>query len=330
MTSGTSIPFNSMSAVAAQPMGSLGSQMPSSWNRSASELAASNIKKSSSVTASFMGPPSAAAQALLGQRTDLSGLLTSGIPANRGTTTSSQRLTSKIDPFAPNSQYGIEKSFDNHRDGILERILNKQRDQTERMIERMVEKRMEEDWKREREWWKKELVGNRNLVDPSNRYGSAGNGPHGAGNQGLLMNDAARTVSFAQDCDPKIVKDHLDIVCEIGKSKDVFRFLDKFEKLALMQGNVAGYQTAWLLLREVLPNLRTPVDGARATLTHLCRQYQGYIGNRVRSASLKGQDISTTLSYSNGLSGSIASYVKLITGTNGATVWDVLYYCELQ
>ncbi|KAG7339399.1 Nup93/Nic96 nuclear pore complex protein [Nitzschia inconspicua] len=319
----------------------------SHWQRSFSELAASSIRNSSSpwgtTTTSSLGPPSAAAQALLGPRTDLTGLTLSAKTRSNASQQEQQQQQNRlrIDPFAPNSEYGIERSYDNHRDAILERILRKQRDQTEQRLENLVAKRLEENWNVERERWKKHLVGNRNLGGPSVvgqtllpaiGYGSDSINTQQQHHQQqghlMMMNDSTRNGHLAQDCDPKIVKAHLDIVCEIDNksSPDMFRVMEQFEKVALSEGNVGGYQTAWLLLREVLPNCRTPVDGALGTLTHLCRQYQGYIRNRVKTASLKGQDISTPVQYSNGLSSSIAAFVKLTTGSN-ATVWDTLYYC---
>jgi hypothetical protein len=296
----------------------------STWQRSLSELAASNIQRSSSSIAASIGPPSAAAQALLGQRTNLSGLLSSfttrAIPQQQA-----PHMSISSNSFALNSDYGIEKSLENHCDGILNRILKKQQEQTERMLEDIVEQRRKEDWKVEREWWMKELVRDRNLVDPTNKTSSIGifpamgNGSSGAENRGLLMSDHRRDVTnFAQGPDTNMIKEHLDIVCEIGKSPDLFLFLDKFEKLALSQGNMGGYQTSWSLLREVLTNCQSPVDRALGTLTHR---------NSVKTASLKGQDISTLIHYSNRLAGNVAAFVKLTNGSN-ASVWDILYYCK--
>jgi hypothetical protein len=306
----------------------------STWQRSLSELAASNIQRSSSSIAASIGPPSAAAQALLGQRTNLSGLLSSSTTRAIPQHHQPPHMSMSSNAFALNSDYGIEKSLENHCDGILNRILKKQQEQTERMLEDIVEQRRKEDWKVEREWWMKELVRDRNLVDPTNKTSSIGifpamgNGSSGAENRGLLMSDHRRDVTnFAQGPDTNMIKEHLDIVCEIGKSPDLFLFLDKFEKLALSQGNMGGYQTSWSLLREVLTNCQSPVDRALGTLTHLCHQYQGYIRNRVKTASLKGQDISTLIHYSNRLAGIVASFVKLTNGSN-ASVWDILYYCK--
>jgi hypothetical protein len=170
-------------------------ELSSTWQRSLSELAASNIKRSSSSMASLIGPPSAAAQALLGQRsTDLSGLL-SYASKTRSVPQQQEQPGATSNAFTLSSDYGIEKSLENYCDGILNRILTKQQDQTERMLEEIVEKRREDDWTVEREWWKKELVRNRNLVDPSNKTDSKGaflvmgNGSIGVENRDLLMSD---------------------------------------------------------------------------------------------------------------------------------------------
>lgn len=340
MTIGTSTVFPG------QPRGSLADDEGtgnSSWNRTFSDLAASGVTMSG--VAQAFGPPSPSAQNLLGQRTDLSGLLTST------TTTSSYTSQSQGSGYAaggtaslaPNSKHGLMKSYEMHCDGILERVLHRQSEQTDRMLESLVEKQMQNDWNVEREWWKRELVGNRNFVDSHGRAGSGGGGSLPAlengsvsGQQrsqptGLLLNDAvSHGAASIRDCDLTVVKKHLEIIREMKDSNDVFQMVEKFEKIAASQGSRSGYRASWLLLREVIScNPQNPFNRALATLTHLCRQYQNYIRNRVKTASLKGQDISTQIYFSNEFAGNVAAFVKLTTGSN-ASVWDALYYCKSQ
>jgi hypothetical protein len=123
-----------------------------SWSRSLHEIAASNK--------SFIGvnpqQPTASAQVLLGNRTDFGNLVAT-------LETSKKQPPKTTEAFA-----SIEDTRRKHRDGAIERILLKEREQTQRTLEKALERQLEEDWTREREWWMKELVGSRNLVDASN------------------------------------------------------------------------------------------------------------------------------------------------------------------
>ena len=343
------------------------------WKRSLQELAASNIalmgngssgggaangsNSSSSSNHSMAAPPTAAAQMLLGSRTDFGSLLSkSSIESSKR-----KKNTDRIQNKGPNASSrfsydsmsggGIEAVVRRHRDGMLERILKDEREQTQRLLDKAVERQVEDDWKEERMWWRKELVGDRNIVDATNKdasngysLGSAsvsagikqrlvGNGASNNPSQGLLVADYSgrtgiKNSMYASGCDPKAMQEHLAVVKQIQPTSDPLRIIAGFEQLACTEAFGGGYKNAWMILGCMLPNMQSPISGARGAQAHFCRQYQTIINNHIKSATLKGQDISTPVNYggTSSMASIIASYVKLVSGSN-ASVWEILYYC---
>ena len=379
------------------------------WKRSLQELAASNIALMSGSTnantnanangtmktngygnaannggSSSHGaaPPTAAAQILLGPRTDFGSLLTKRRSSNTNNTSrnvntknhqlrsDSSSSSSRFSFDAMSGNGGIEAVVRRHRDGMLERILKDQREQTQRLLDTAVERQVEDDWKEERNWWRKELVGDRNLVDATNKdnhYNPAGTssssssrnetagmkqrsiGAFGLSNpaQGLLVADYSggaankKNTMYATGCDPKAMQDHLAIVQQIqpASDQDPLQIVAGFEQLACTETFGGGYKNAWMILGSMLPRMQHnsgPIGASQGAQSHFCKQYQTIIHNHVKSASLSGQDISTPVNYgvgnnsssssSSSMAAMIASYVKLISGSN-ASVWEILYYC---
>ena len=359
---------SSFSGLASSALPSLGGESLArpTWKRSLQELAASNMAlMNNNSSTSNMAPPTAAAQILLGSRTDFGSLLAN--KSSKKTTqtrseASSNPTTSNRFSFDAMSGGGIEAVVRKHRDGMLERILKDQREQTQTLLDAAVEQQVQDDWEEERKWWRTELVGDRNLVDATNPgipssssgYLNAstsssstsggikqrlllGQGSSTSGNpttKGLLTADYSGTSSqknslYATGCDPKAMQEHLAIVKDIQPNSDPLQVIASFEQLANVETFGGGYKNAWMILSSMLPKLQSPIGAAQGALSHFCKQYQTIITNRVKSASLSGQDISTPVHYgaSSSMASTIASYVKLISGSN-ASVWEILYYCE--
>lgn len=314
-----------------------------SWKRSLQELAASNMAMTNTSAMASAAPPTVAAQMLLGSRTDFGSLLA----AQHKKAKSQSMQTNSNDRFSYDalSAGGIEAVVRRHRDGMLERILKDEREQTQKLLDKAVERQVEDDWKEERKWWRNELVGDRVLVDATSTNGSlsSASAPYGGGScnppQGLLVADYSQTTShpgstvFATGCDPKSMQDHLAVVQQIQASADPPRIIDALEQVAGASGTTnpssAGYKTTWNLLKcMLLPNLQTPIGRAQGAQSFYCKQYQTLINSYVKSASLSGQDISTPFRYgsSGSMAETIASYVKLVSGSR-ASVWEILYYC---
>ena len=349
-----------------------------SWKRSLGELAASNIAlignnsnnrnnsntngsggrhHAAAAMAASNAPPTSAAQMLLGSRTDFGSLISSSKSSTASSSSGGKfencqnhvKDNNNLDRFSYDAMNGggIEVVVRRHRDGMLERILKDQREETQRLLDKAVERQIEDDWKEERSWWRKELVGDRNLVDATNNnthnnLGLGGGGESNfpssssSGGRGLLTSDYGSGdgnnnntsgSSFATGCDPKTMGNHLDIVKGIQPTSDLKQVIADFERLARTSNN--GYHSAWLLLGCMLPNTQSPINGAQGALSHFCRQYQRIINNHVKSASLSGQDTSTSINYggSSTMAETIAAYVKLTSGSN-ASVWEILYLCK--
>jgi hypothetical protein len=288
--------------------------MQPSWSRSLQELKAANE--------AFLGgqsqPLSSEAQALLGDRTDFGRLAKS----------LEEPKASKLETFV-----SVEDMLRQHRNGIMERILQREREQTRRKSQELVEKQLQEDWKKEREWWLKEIVGARTLGGSSSSLVlRKPDGRTGASLQTLpgplsYRGSASDTSSLAM-LDLHSVLAHLAVVKSINNIGSLSELLSKFQKIPV-SGSAYGsvYTTAWQLLSSMLPNLSSPIHGASGALVHFCKQFQNVVINRVRAASLAGQDVSAPQSYGTGLVSTVATYVKLEFGDR-RSIWHVLYFCK--
>jgi hypothetical protein len=318
-----------------------------SWKRSVTELAAANQSLIGKHPSQLPPQASGEAQLLLGSRTDFSTLGSTvtgtggGAKSNAGSAPSGWRAALYLEG-------GIEAMLRDHRDRVLTDVLKREREETQKRLDEALDRHLEEDWETERTWWKKELVGNRNLVDETNTFGWNGSvagastsTPAGRGSRSLTENlfvadygtastiGSNRAVRIANGgLDPRVIQEHLTIVRQIETPFDPLPTIAKFEKVALSDQGNGGYRTAWQMLASMLPNMQNPISGALGSMVHLCRQYRTIISNRVETATLNGQDVSTSIRYDNGLAGTIASYVKLASGSN-ASVWEIVYYCKL-
>jgi hypothetical protein len=298
-----------------------GDPLQPSWSRSLQELMAAN-----QALIGTTGPPqpTAAAQVLLGSsRTDL-GSLVASLQAPKSSTSSSTK---------PATFASLEERCRTHRDGIIERILKKEREHSQRAFEKAIERRREEDWAKEREWWMNEIVGKRNLVDSTNTLAL---GPSeksstlpmlpGPTSSNLLPGYASHS---NPTLDARLAHEHWRIVKSLPEQSLDLGVLAQLESMAsTLDSSSAGYTTAWQLMTSMIPRLSSsPIDGALGSLIHLCKQYQSHVKNRVASASLAGQDLSTRQNFGSGMAGTVAAFVKLEKGSN-ASIWHILYYCK--
>jgi hypothetical protein len=212
----------------------------------------------------------------------------------------------------------IEDKSRQHRDSILERILQNEREHSHRAFEKSIEERREKDWAQERQWWMQEIVGKRNVVDPSMADIPSSSttlvtpvltGPNYPMSSNLLPGYASRV---NQTLDTKLALDHARVLQA-----------DPQDWVALLQQSAqdSGYATAWQLLGCIVPRLDNAIDGARGALIHLCRQYQVVVKTRVASANLDRR-IGTR-----GMAGMVGDYCQLEKGSR-ASIWDNLYYCK--
>mmetsp|Transcript_19709 Transcript_19709/g.48434 ORF Transcript_19709/g.48434 Transcript_19709/m.48434 type:complete len:803 (-) Transcript_19709:105-2513(-) len=297
-------------ASGALPNLSSGDSMQPSWSRSLNELAAANK--------SFLGNNpqqlTSSAQLLLGDRTDFGSLV-----ANLETTPTA--------PLTQDAFQSLDASRRQQRDSAIERILQRERENTNKQLEKQLEQQLEDDWKREREWWLKELVGSRNLVDASNSLGirqadrkleatfQSVSGP---------SHSSFITEAVKQPLDAVAVQKHLQLLRSITATTNLQDVIAGYQNMT--RSDSTGYAIAWQLFGNMIPNLSSPFHGALGSLLHFCKQYQDVIKNRVASANLAGQNVVTDRNYGTGMGGTMATYVKLEYGADAST-WHILYYC---
>ena len=188
-----------------------GNPLQPSWSRSLQELIASN----QALLGGNPQQPTAAAQVLLGDRTDFSTLAAS---------TPKQPKPTEV--FC-----SMQERCRKYRDGTIERILQRERDQTQKTQQKALEQQQEDDWARESEWWRKEIVGTRNLVDSAN--GLSTRPPEqqlmlvGSNLQGLSVSPhnflGDPRSSRATPLDAKMANDHLQVVKSITPSSNSSR-----------------------------------------------------------------------------------------------------------
>lgn len=344
-TAGTGNSFGSLASSALPSLGGDSLSRPT-WNRSLQELAASNMalmrtNGNSYIDTNAIAPPTAAAQMLLGSRTDFGSLLQKSGGKSKPKEAASRKSLPDQNRFSFDDLVngGIEAVVRRHRDGILERVHKDQREQTQRLLDKAVERQIEDDWKEERKWWRNELAGDRNLVDATN---FASSGKHGLKprvatlsggssttlSRGMLVPLPNNNKNNNNGCDAKIVKEHLNLVKQIKPESDPLSVIAGFEQLANNTETFGeGYKNAWMMLTLMLPRMQSPIHAAQGAQSHFCKQYQTFIYNYVKRAGLSGQDIATPVNYVGGsTTETIASYVKLVSGSN-ASVWEILYFC---
>ncbi|KAL3916530.1 MAG: hypothetical protein SGILL_005138 [Bacillariaceae sp.] len=235
-------------------------------------------------------------------------------------------------------------------DGILERIVNQQEKHTMDLLEQKAQQRMQDDWAMERELWRNELVGNRNLNDDASSFSSEIGGRGGGdfydnrnynASGGLLMGGSNGNGNYRvaspeeQQLFEKVAKEHGKIVVQNIKNDDgatttFLGTMEQFENIAVSRGNNTPqdkmYRNAWQLLEKMLPNLKAgPIHAALGSLDYLCCQFQRILSDQVRSAAAAA--VSGSAEYpTSALATGVAAFCKLTLG-NGTSVWDVLYYC---
>jgi nuclear pore complex protein Nup93 len=129
--------------------------------------------------------------------------------------------------------------------------------------------------------------------------------------------------------DPSFTFSHWKVVERMHQMNitDVTEQFSRLASHALLKNesatSIVAYESAWQLISHLVCVRNSPVDQARATLTHFCRQFQLNVINRVRQASLVGQN--TDSIYSNDLTAKCEVFSRLVVGTTDP--WAVCFYC---
>lgn len=296
-----------------------GNQLRPSWSRSLQELAAAN---QTLIGGAGAAQPTVAAQMLLGSNQTDFGSLVASLEAPKMSTANTASFAS------------LEDKCRKHRDGIIERILKKEREHSHRAFEKAIERRHEEDWAKEREWWMKEIVGKRNLVDETNTLSFGGPTVEHRAAPPMLPGPASSNLlpgyssTANRTLDVRMAQEHGKVVMTLPVgSTDLDGVISQFEGVASRLDSTGGYTVAWQLARTMVPRHSSSIECALGSLIHLCKQYQTYVKNRVSSSRLAGQDLSIRQNFGSGMAGTVAAFVKIEKGSN-ASIWCILYFCK--
>ena len=129
--------------------------------------------------------------------------------------------------------------------------------------------------------------------------------------------------------DPSFILAHWRIVERMNRST-ILDCIEKFSHLSSdasrqnrNSSSMMAYESAWQLVACLVGARNSPIDQARGTLTHFCQQFQVNVINRVRRASLAGQN--TDSIYTNDFTAQCEVFTRLTVGTTDP--WAVCFYC---
>jgi hypothetical protein len=193
------------------------------------------------------------------------------------------------------------------RDNIITKLFTDEIQKTRARCDKMHAVRMQKDWEGQKELYLKELVGDRRLGGSSNvaKFDSITVGP---------------TITHS-DLQYQIA-DHLRLIKDLKHRTDNAELIHEFTRLA---SKTPSYAAAWKLVYALQQRRSDSSLGrAIATMSHLSRQFQSHVANRVRSATTNGQ-VHIDSKYT-GMSRTVASYVNLTVGSQ-ASHWATIFYC---
>jgi Nup93/Nic96 len=231
----------------------------------------------------------------------------------------------------------LDALVDRYERNALSVLLQRYTDETRQRTTQAVEAQMQSLWERERAVCLKEVVGSHSLeglgsvafADPASKVQGLNESSHVA-----LMAATPFGTEYEENCismklDPALVQAHWEVVRGIGKlnTSEVIAQLERVASDSLernqLSSSMMGYVSVWHLISNLAVAPPFPFDQAKAALSHFCKQFQVTLTNRVRRASLAGQD--TTSSYSNDLAAQCEAFSRLTTGNTDP--WTVGFFC---
>lgn len=249
----------------------------------------------------------------------------------------------------------LEDAIHRHEQEILNGILNKMQQDTQRATDAMVEAQLQMKWEEDRIAWYNEMQGtpwSEPEYDPSDRATASSNTtaryetPTQMGRPiAMLLNGIVPTRSnttTAAKVDPALVQAHTDIVQSMKKSATI-SLEDSIEQfLRILDGRLdpptQGYAATWRLVAQLVQLRRqmslsgafSPLDYAKATLAHFCQQYRTHVVHTVRQASsLSSTAMSTstsqTTNYKHDFAAQCEVFALLLLGSQ-KDQWAVLYF----
>ena len=210
----------------------------------------------------------------------------------------------------------LEDMLERRQREILEKVVQNERDLSRERMEKLEEERLLQDWDEEKKLFLIELAGGRVLGGSSQPLATLASLP-------TTINTLSVSTVPALDL-KTIAQSHVDLVSRWNREPEINE-KEEFARIATPTKS-PSYAVAWRLLAasDGRPN---PPSVATGGLAQLSRQFQFLIINRVQKASLAGQDVSLSVSFSNGMATTVATFVKLEHGSN-SSVWHTIFYCK--
>lgn len=240
----------------------------------------------------------------------------------------------------------LEDAIQRHEEEMLSSIIQRCTDETRQSTAAAIEAQLQAAWEADRAVWVKELVGTGSLGGAaatvsaassntkSNIVGLLAASPFrsSAGpNQNQRFQPPGAAVFDTAKPDPALVQAHWKVVQQMRQER-IADVIDNFARVADATAGpqnhrnssaILGYASAWQLAGNLVLVPHSPVDQAKATLAHFCKQFQVVVTNRVRQAALAGQD--TSSAYTHDLAAQCETFTRLTVGA--VDPWAVLYYC---
>jgi Nup93/Nic96 len=213
----------------------------------------------------------------------------------------------------------LEEMIQRHERGLLSSLLQHCNDETRQKTNKAVDHQLQEMWNEERTLFSKDSFGGLNY-----------HGRIGDRSAELPASSPFHSLMMANMFEPDstYVLEYWKIV-ERMSVQNINDSIEEFSRLAwdLSRPNkppsMIAYTSAWHLMADLIQSSNAPVDQAKAMLSHFCKQYLVTVANRVRQASLVGQD--TESMYLNDVAAQCAAFTRLTIGN--IDPWAVCFYC---
>jgi Nup93/Nic96 len=196
-------------------------------------------------------------------------------------------------------------------------MMQQWRDETRQQTASAVDHQLRQCWEKERASFTKEMAKNQSVKKPQGYLGSS---PFRSNSSTALATDIKP--------DPSFIVEHYKVVERMSR-QNISATVDQFMQIAMdasYQSKIpmmTAYKSAWQLVANLVTVRNSPVDQAKAILSHLCQQFLVSVTNRVRSASLSGQN--TNSSYLNDITALCDVFTRLTMGNSNP--WAVCFYC---
>lgn len=201
----------------------------------------------------------------------------------------------------------VQEMIHERRDNIINKLFNDEMQKTRECCDLIHAMHLKKDWEERKELYMKEIVGDRRL----------------GGSLNATTYQSIHATSSSSNSNLQFqISDHLRLIKDMKHKADRVSTIYEFTRLA---SNSPSYAATWKLVYALQQRKSDSASGrAIATMSHLSRQFQAHISNRVRSASASGA--SQADSKLTGTARTVEIYVNLTVGSH-ASHWATIFYC---